>query len=251
MARIFLSASSQEANLGVIAGYVEELECNKIAHAAGAHLERSGHVVGYNDPGDTYKQHVEKAKAFRADIIVCIHTNAASDPNASGMRAGCYDHTDPKRESTKLTQAIFDAIAPVTPSLNDKMTTYRFFEVVENVPPVAYIETSFHTNPIDCQWILDNGTGLIARKYAEGISAYLKTPLVLEASTPTPDWQATINAKDTQIAELAEKNKFLVAEVFASQQRVVELQNVVQTTEQERDNYRNDLAILAGIIKKY
>lgn len=192
MSRIFLSASSQEKNLGTIAGYIEEIECNKIARAAGAILERSGHIVGYNNPGETYIQHVERAIAFKADIIICIHSNAAGDPTASGMRAGCYDHTAPERESTKLAQAIFNALAPVTPSLSDKMTTYRFYEVTKNVPPVAYIELSFHTNRVDCEWILTK-TDFIGRKFAEGISNYLKTPIVADI-----DWEAKYNLMNNE-----------------------------------------------------
>ena len=51
--------------------------------------------------------------------------------------------------------------------------------------------------------------------------------------------------------ELEDKVTFLTNEVFASQQRVVALQSAVQTVEQERDNYRNELVTLSGIIKKY
>jgi N-acetylmuramoyl-L-alanine amidase len=247
MAKIYLSPSSQEANLGVVPGYIEEVVCNKIADACQSILVAAGQEIKRNNPANKYNVHTDESNAWGADIHVPIHTNAAG-ASARGARVGCYNPDDPTKESTKLAQSVFNRLSPLTPAA-DHLVKYTFDEVTRTKAKCVYIEVSFHTNLEDTNWML--GTiDLIGKTIALGILDYLGIEYS-EASTPSPDWQATINAKDTEIAELKSKVTFLTNEVFASQQRVVALQSAVQTAEQERDNYRNELVTLAGIIKKY
>lgn len=172
MKRVYLSPSSQHANLGIIPGYVEEEVCNRIADSCQMDLERHGVIVGRNNPDETYREHVRKGNLFGPDAYICIHSNAASAITASGLRAGCYEPGDPDRPSTILNRILFNQLAPLTPSEHDRITTYRFYEVVNAVAPVSYLELSFHSKPEDATW-LNTNTVSIGEAIARGILEFL------------------------------------------------------------------------------
>jgi len=170
MTKVFLSPSSQEHNYGAVPGYVEEVTCNMIADVIQRELNRQGsYSIMRNHPEEIYSQHRERSNAWGADLHVCIHTNA-NNGTARGLNAGCFNPSNPALESTKLTQAIFNQLSPLTPA-SDKMVKYTFDEITQTHCPCAYIEVSFHDNMDDCKWILSHieeiGVG-----FAKGIVAY-------------------------------------------------------------------------------
>jgi N-acetylmuramoyl-L-alanine amidase len=171
MARIFLSPSSQEHNSGVYAGYIEEIYCNKIADAAERHLKFNGHVVGRNDPAMGVTDHVKKAITFLADYVICIHTNATSDPKTRGMMVGCHSPNDAAKTSTIVSKKMMADLLEIMPTKNAKLTTWDFYEINHNIAPVVYLELAFHSNMDDCKFIVNNYK-VIGKRIAKSICEF-------------------------------------------------------------------------------
>ena len=184
MTKIYLSPSSQENNRGALSGYVEEVVCNRIADAAEIALRRQGGFeIKRNNPANTYAQHTAESNAWKADIHVAIHTNAANG-KTRGLNAGCYNPNNAGLLSTRLTKALFDVLSQLTPAA-DKMVQYSFMEVTKTNAPCAYLEISFHDNPEDCVWILGNITQ-IGEGIARGIMNFLNRTFVGPVDDATP-----------------------------------------------------------------
>ena len=193
MTRVFLSPSSQERNLGIVPGYIEEDVCNRIADVVQRELTRQGtYDTMRNNPYEQYYQHTARSNDWGADLHVAIHTNA-SNGAARGLNAGCANPSDPSAESTKLTRSIFNQLSPLTPA-SDKMVKYTFNEVVATHCPAAYLEISFHDNPEDANWILSHieeigvgiAAGIVAYEKKTWIPAVIVPPVVVPPIVDAP-----------------------------------------------------------------
>ena len=168
--RVYLSPSDQRRNTYAVGNTTEDIQCGKIAAVCKMALERSGVKVMVGQY-DTMANRCKASDAFKANLHVPIHTNAATG-KASGTRIFCYK-LDKTAEGYKAAKAVFDVLAPLTPGKSENIKANpNLFEVKTPAAPTVYIEVDFHDVPDVAQWIIDN-TEPIGETIAKGICSYL------------------------------------------------------------------------------
>ena len=113
---------------------------------------------------------IAKAKEFKADVYVPIHTNAASAASAQGCEA-FYHNSD--ADGKKLAASLRDAMASLgCASRSIKAANYQ--ELRDNTFCTrAYLEVDFHTHPKRTKWLVEN-TEIIGQTIAETIATHCK-----------------------------------------------------------------------------
>ena len=192
MAKIFLSHSSQDGNIGAVAGYVESATNKKINDVTERELKRHGVAVMRNISGDTFTQRTDRSNAWGASIHSCSHTNASNGRTKGITYVGCYNSSNASLKSTKMAQICAAEIRKAFPERKVVVVTYTFHEVTKTDAPCVYFEWGFHDNLEDCKWILAHieeigivqAKGLLA---ASGI-AYIpvSAPVVVPPVAPSP-----------------------------------------------------------------
>ena len=112
---------------------------------------------------------VEDANAWGADYFISIHTNASSNPAASGTEAFAY--SEPSR-AFSLGEDIVDGITNVT-GLRDRGMKVRpgLYVLRRTAMPAVLVELGFISNPGDAA-LMNENPGLFARGIYEGIERY-------------------------------------------------------------------------------
>lgn len=112
---------------------------------------------------------VEDANAWGADYFISIHTNASSNPAASGTEAFAY--SQPSR-AFSLGEDIVDGITNVT-GLRDRGMKVRpgLYVLRRTAMPAVLVELGFISNPGDAA-LMNENPGLFARGIYEGIERY-------------------------------------------------------------------------------
>ena len=170
---IFLSPSNQTENVGEYRKYGmnECLVCEKIAQAAHDYLIQNYDCnVMVSERADRMTVRIAKAKEFKADIYVPIHTNAAGTSAVKGCEA-FYFVTD--LDGRKLATELRDAMVSLgCASRSIKAANYQ--EVRDNTFCTrAYLEVDFHTHPERTKWLVEN-TQLIGETIAQTIATHCK-----------------------------------------------------------------------------
>lgn len=177
--KIFLSPSNQTENAYAYGGTNEAIQCGRIAEALKSALIRNGFLVMVSHM-DTLAEKCSKSNSWGADLHIPIHTNAYNG-QVSGTRMFYYSTTG---ESYKACQAIFNALAPVTPGTSENIKDYRgLYEMNSTNAPSVYIEVDFHDVPSVAKWIIEN-TELIAESICKGICNYYGVAYNPQSTTP-------------------------------------------------------------------
>ncbi len=175
--KIYLSPSDQYGNVYAAGDTNEGYQCNRIAVAAQAALERCGFEVRRHENMFTA---VRESNSWGADLHVPIHTNAF-DGRVSGTRIFCYALNNPdgsETEGAKAAKAIFDVLSPLTPGASESIKAApTLYEVKNTNATCAYVEVDFHDVPDVALWIIRN-TEAIAEAITEGICRYFGVPYV-------------------------------------------------------------------------
>lgn len=179
MANIYISPSDQTENRYAYGNTNEHEQCQKIADSLAAALKRCGVNVMVAKLGSTMAQRCAESNNFKADLHVCVHTNAFNG-KVSGTRLFCYSIPGKGYYACK---AIYNRLAPITPGTSENVTVNsRLFEVREPAAPTAYCECEFHDNPTSAKWIVEHVKD-IGEAIAHGICDYLSVPY---KSVPVP-----------------------------------------------------------------
>ena len=168
--RIYISPSSQGDNAYAVGGTNEKEQCEKIAKACVAFLQKQGFQVKVRYNSDMYVR-VAESNAFNADMHVAIHTNATAAHNVTGGTSVLlYDLTG---ERKKAGQAIFDRLSPITPGKSaERLMAYPgFYEIKSTKALTVYCECEFHDTREGAQFIINN-TIAIGEAIARGICDY-------------------------------------------------------------------------------
>lgn len=180
--RIFWSPSSQDKNIGILPGYIEEIVCNKIVDVAIAAARRQGTYESMrNRPSENYHDHRIRSDAFGAAYHIAVHTNAGSS-TAERTEVGCFRPEDPAQESTKLANFFADLIRKEFPGRTVTVVKYGF-EELRSKATCIYFEWGFHSAPKDCQWILNN-VETIGELMVRGIALWQGKPWIPPAYIP-------------------------------------------------------------------
>jgi len=170
MPRVYLSPSTQERNVGVSPFGTEETEMNKIADALIPLLVKDGRFTAKrNSPSMDIYQAAEDSNNFKADIHIAIHSNAGGGVGTEIFAYG------PKTNSERLSQALYNQIAPLSPGA-DRGVKYnpRLVEVGNMVNATAcLIELGFHDNLADAAWMVTNRQSIANGLYRGVCDHYL------------------------------------------------------------------------------
>lgn len=172
MPLVYLSPSTQEFNSYYTEG-TEEQYMNYIADALEPYLERAGIDYVRNTPEMTAASSIAQSNASGADLHVAIHSNASS-PELSGLLSGTdiyYNPSNPQsRDFAGLLQDEFRQIY-YEPDNVEILPTGELGEVLRTRAPSVLIETAYHDNPTDEQWIKNN-IDPIAQAIARAVELY-------------------------------------------------------------------------------
>ncbi len=168
--RIYISPSSQGDNAYAVGGTNEKEQCEKIARACVAFLQKHGFQVKVRYNSDMYVR-VAESNAFGADMHVAIHTNATANHNVTGGTSVLLYSLSGERK--KAGQAVFDRLAPITPGKSaERLMAYPGFYEIKNADALTvYCECEFHDTRQGAQFIINN-TNAIGEAIAKGICDY-------------------------------------------------------------------------------
>lgn len=149
MKKIYLSPSSQPANVYAGLSTNEQEVCRGIARELAAHLKRCGFQVKCGDYGTMYDR-VKESNEWKADLHLPIHTNAF-DGKVSGTRLMALDLTG---KGFQVCQAILETLDKITPGTSSNITANPgLYEIKAAVAPTAYVEVDFHDVPEVAKWL--------------------------------------------------------------------------------------------------
>lgn len=194
--KIYISPSSQDANMYATGNTSEATQCRKIATELVKALKRCGFEAKTNvAKGVDMYDRVRESDDWGADAHIPIHTNAC-DGKVAGFR-GFYNNTS--SEGYPLVKAIMDAVAPITPGKSDGVSAYpALYEIRESKAPCAYLELGFHDNKEEALYII-NHTVDLAEAICKGICkhygvAYVPPTLVTSNNTGKKLYRVQVGA---------------------------------------------------------
>jgi len=160
--KIYLSASSQEGNIG-FGGYgTEEEQMFNLRDKVEYVLNASGnYIIGKNkNKSSTLQDIVKASNAFGAKLHVAFHTNAG-DKFARGCEV-YYSHLNSNGEGKKAASILYKYIEELTPSKDrgvkkdNTLYTNGLYELRATKMTAILCEYIFHTNMGDVFFFLNN-----------------------------------------------------------------------------------------------
>lgn len=198
---VYLSPSTQEANVGKGAYGTEETRMNQVTDITEKILKEHGVTVFRNKATMTLKELVVDSNSKKPTIHFAIHTNAGG--GGRGCEVYCHRFGG---EGEKLARALYKQIEPLTPSAdrgvkegcNHFGAGKPLYELAKTTAPAALIEIAFHDNIDDAAWILNN-MELVGIALAKGVLsyfgiAYIPPKVVIPKKTPTKYYLVQVGA---------------------------------------------------------
>lgn len=178
MPTVYLSPSLQESN-PYAGGGNEEYYMNLVADAMEPYLRASGINFVRNNPQDSLTKTIADSNAGNYDLHLAIHSNASSadrEGKATGVQVYYYPTSTKGQRFANVVADNYKGLY-YDPSKVTTIPTTRLAEVRRTKAPAVLVETAFHDNPTDAQWIRENIDG-IARNLSKSIADYLGVPFV-------------------------------------------------------------------------
>lgn len=178
MPSVFLSPSLQEWNPYVNGGN-EEYYMNLVADAIEPYLQASGIAYARNTPSQTLSQAIAQSNEGNYDLHLAIHSNAAGAQNAGTVRGTDVYYYPTSVKGKRAAEIIAENYRNIYP-LPDRVKTVassNLAELKRTKAPAVLIETAYHDNLADAEWIQEN-IGAIGRNLAQSIAQFLGVPFV-------------------------------------------------------------------------
>lgn len=185
MPNIYLSPSTQEANIYVTGGS-EEYWMNLLADELEPWLDSSGIRYSRNTPQMTAGSSIRSSNAGNYDFHLALHSNAAPEGRygeAQGIIAFYAPGSIKGEQAAVLISENLSTIYPYSAGARAQSTT-SLGEVTRTKAPAVLVEIAYHDNTDDAEWITNN-LGLIAEKLALSMTEYFGLPLVPPMSPQT------------------------------------------------------------------
>lgn len=161
---IYISPSSQPANLYAVGATNEQEQCRRIGAALEEKLKACGFAAKAGLDGTMYTR-VAESNAMGADLHLPVHTNAF-DGKVAGLRIMVSKLGG---EAEQIAKAIMNRLAPITPGTSDGISVQPgLYEIKSTKAICVYVEVGFHDNPDEAQWIIDH-TQEIAEAITQGL----------------------------------------------------------------------------------
>ncbi len=178
MPNIYLSPSTQEANL-YVSGGTEEYWMNKLADELVPWLRSSGIRYTRNTPEMTAGSSLRASNAGAYDLHLALHSNASPE-GRYGEHRGIIAYYAPGSVNGRRSAEIFAknlrAIYPL-PDQVKTMATTHLGEVTRTTAPANLLEIGYHDNPQDAAWITGN-LPEIAKNLALSLTEFFGIPLI-------------------------------------------------------------------------
>ncbi len=178
MPSVFLSPSLQEWN-PYINGGNEEYYMNLIADAIEPYLRASGITYARNTPTQTLSQAIAQSNAGNYDLHLAIHSNAAPAQSSGSVRGTDVYYYPTSSRGKRAAEIIAENFRDIYP-LPDRVRTVASTSLAElkrTKAPAVLIETAYHDNLADAEWIQEN-IGAIGRNLAQSVARFLGVPFV-------------------------------------------------------------------------
>lgn len=172
MSKIYLSPSNQYANTYSYGNTTEMEQCNKIAIAAETALKRCGFTVKRAPKGQSMSTSINESNAFKADVHVCIHTNAGG---GKGTNVFVYSNAE---ANLKYAKPVYNELVKLTGKGRGIKTYPELAEINQTNAKCVYCECEFHDNVERAKWIVNNTTKLgeaIAKGLCKAFGVTYKT----------------------------------------------------------------------------
>lgn len=160
MVDVYLSPSVQDMNIGYGDYLSEEFRMNLVADIVGYELDRHGLTYIRNSPDMTLTEVVRDSNRVDPKVHVAIHSNASTTAEARGAEVYVYRYGG---KAEKLADDIYYFLSEVTPVDDlgvkegfDAFNGKGYYELKKTKAPAVLIEVSFHDNPEDANFIIDN-----------------------------------------------------------------------------------------------
>lgn len=179
MPTIYLSPSTQEANLYVNGG-TEEYYMNKIADAMEPYLRASGIGFVRNTPDMTAVSSIRQSNAGNYDLHLALHSNAAPEDRYGTVRGTDVYYYPGSVRGQRAAEIIAENLRKIYP-LPEKvrtLSTTRLGEVRQPKAPSVFIEFAYHDNEADANWIKEN-INEIAANVVQSLAEYFGLPFLL------------------------------------------------------------------------
>lgn len=153
MAKIYLSPSFQQQNVGVGSYGTEEKRCNEIADVVERELSKNKQfAVVRNTPNMSLQEVIDSSNKSNADIHFSIHTNAGP-VEARGCEVYAYA---PGTEGDKLAQIISKRLTKISPAKGRGVKYNSLAETRQTKAIAVLTEVGFHSNLEEANWIIEN-----------------------------------------------------------------------------------------------
>lgn len=164
MFKVYISPSEQENNKYAFGNYTEEEICHRIGNLVQLALNRCGIHSKKAPYGQHMEENISESNAYKPDIHLCIHTNAAN-----GAARGCVVFVS-KRDDRHMQYAwpVYKALHDVVGGTYFGVRMASFAEIKQTNALCVYCECEFHDNPARAEWIV-NHMGEIAEAITRGI----------------------------------------------------------------------------------
>ena len=220
MAKVYLSPSMQEWNIGAGKYGAEEIYCNLIADQTQQILIKHGVGVKRNRPDMTLAEIVTDSNIYDPDLHFAIHTNASGkSPNTTVQGCAVFMHAvgGEREVFSKILYARMSKLTP-WPDLGVRLGRDWFgpgkdiYELARTTAPAALIELDFHDHLGSVTWLLQNSQS-IAQEMAYSVLEYFKIPIKVEVDY------------SVQIKELSDQVDELKAQVTTLNTRIASVKN--------------------------
>ena len=176
MSKIYISPSNQNNNPYSYGGTNEMEQCYKIGQACNTALKRCGFTTMIADKGQAMYTSINESNKFKADVHICIHTNAGGGKGAEVMVF------EKSATNLKYAQPVYNELSALTGNGRGIKVRAELAEINSTNAICVYCECEFHDNKNLAKWIVNNTTKLgeaIAKGICKGFGVTYKT------STPT------------------------------------------------------------------
>ncbi|MBQ9743241.1 MAG: N-acetylmuramoyl-L-alanine amidase [Ruminococcus sp.] len=178
MPTLYLSPSLQEFN-PYVGGGNEEYYMNLVADAMEPYLRASGIDFVRNNPEDSLTKTINNANTSGSDLHLAIHSNASSADrtgSSTGVQVFYYPTSTGGRRFANIIADNYKGLY-YDPSKIAVLPGANLAELRRTRVPAVLVETAFHDNPTDAQWIRDNIEG-IAKSLSRSVADYFGVPFV-------------------------------------------------------------------------
>ncbi len=178
MPLVFLNPSMQQKN-EYLGGGDEQYYMNRIVDEMEPYLRTNGIQFVRCRPGASLGQAIRESNAGYYDLHLTLHSNVSPE-NLAGRLMGAdifyFTYGARGKRAAEIIAENYKKIYP-DPILVKAVPTNRMAEVTKTNAPAALVETAYHDNSSDVEW-LKNSIDTIAVNLVESLTLYFNIPFI-------------------------------------------------------------------------